>query len=103
MNNKQSKIYTKDDILAQLSAMKLPRDKVALMHSSLRLIGPVEGGAATVLDAMIEYFTAEGGLFCVPTHTWANLSQEITLDMNNPATCLGAFSDFAVNAWFPLD
>ncbi len=95
MNNKQSKIYTKDDILVQLSAMKLPRDKVVLAHSSLRLVGKLEEGAKTLLDAMIEYFTAEGGLFCVPTHTWANLSKEITLDMNDPATCLGAFSDFA--------
>jgi len=95
MNIKHNKSYTKEDILAQLSAMNLPRDKVVLAHSSLRLVGKLEEGAKTLLDAMIEYFTAEGGLFCVPTHTWANLAQEITLDMNDPATCLGAFSDFA--------
>lgn len=90
-----NKIYTKEDILCQLYQMNIPRDKVVLMHSSLRLIGKTEKGAQTILDAMIEYFTANGGLFCVPTHTWSNLGKDITLDMSDPNTCLGAFSDFA--------
>ena len=88
-------IYTKSELLAQLKALQIPRDKVVLMHSSLRLIGKIEGGAETLLDALIEHFTETGGLFCVPTHTWGNLDKEITLDMNDPKTCLGAFSDFA--------
>ncbi len=87
------KIYTRADIFAQLDAMRIPRDRVVLMHSSLRLIGSVEGGAQGLLDYLIEYFTAKGGLFCVPTHTWTNLKKEITLDLSDPATCLGAFSD----------
>lgn len=95
MKRDLNRIYTKEDILAQLAAMELPRDKVVLAHSALRLVGHLENGAATLLDALIEYFTAEGGLFCVPTHTWSNLSQEITLDAADPHTCLGAFSDFA--------
>lgn len=95
MNDFLNRIYTKNDILAQLEKMGAPKDKAVLMHSSLRLIGKVEGGAQTLLDAMIEYFTSEGGLFCVPTHTWGNLKKEIVLDMNDPATCLGAFSNFA--------
>ncbi len=95
MKKDLNRIYTKDDILAQLAAMKLPRNKIVLAHSSLRLVGKLEKGAETLLDAVIEYFTAEGGLFCVPTHTWGNLSKEITLDMADPTTCLGAFSDFA--------
>lgn len=90
-----NKIYTKEDLLSQLADMGLPRDRVVLAHSSLRLVGNIQGGAKTLLDAMIEYFTADGGLFCVPTHTWGNLGKEITLDMTDPATCLGAFSDLA--------
>ncbi|MBQ7378062.1 MAG: AAC(3) family N-acetyltransferase [Clostridia bacterium] len=91
-------IYTKSELLSQLEALRLPRDRVVLMHSSLRLVGQIEGGAKTLLDALIEYFTAQGGLFCVPTHTWANLwatDKEFVLDVNDPHTCLGAFSDFA--------
>lgn len=90
-----NKIYTKEDILSQLADMNIPRSSIVLMHSSLRLVGKTERGAATLLDAMIEYFGDGGGLFCVPTHTWGNLGKEITLDMNDPATCLGAFSDIA--------
>lgn len=97
MKQDVNRIYTKDDILSQLTAMNIPRDRVVLAHSSLRLVGKLEHGAKTLLDAMIEYFTAEGGLFCVPTHTWGNLSKEITLDMADPGTCLGAFSDFAAS------
>ena len=95
MKKDLNKIYTKEDILAQLGAMKLPRDRIVLAHSALRLVGKLEAGPKTLLDAMIEYFTAEGGLFCVPTHTWGNLGKEITLDVADPTTCLGAFSDFA--------
>ena len=90
-----NRIYTKDDIISQLSQMRAPRDSVVLMHSSLRLIGKIEGGAEALLDALIGYFTAEGGLFCVPTHTWSNLNKAITLDLSDPITCLGALSNIA--------
>lgn len=95
MGKELNRVYTKNDILKQLSDMNAPRDSIVIVHSSLRLVGRVDGGAITLLDALIEYFTAEGGLLCVSTHTWGNLKNEITLDMSDPATCLGAFSDIA--------
>lgn len=95
INMNHSKTFSKDDILFQLKEMNIPRDVPVLMHSSLRSVGRLEDGAKTLLDAMIEYFTEGGGLFCVPTHTWRNLKEDITLDMGDPSTCLGAFSDFA--------
>ena len=85
-------MYTKNEIFEQLRAMKAPRDSVVLFHSSLRLIGEVEGGGEGLLDALIEYFTAEGGLFCVPAHTWGNLGRDVpTLDLTSPWSNLGAF------------
>lgn len=96
-NHFKKDIYTKQDILSQLSAMEAPRGGVVLMHSSLRAVGAVMGGAEALLDAMIEYFTADGGLFCVPTHTWKFFDREIVLDMTVPETCLGAFSVVAMN------
>ena len=95
MTKDLNKTYTKKYIISQLEQMNIPRDRVVLMHSSLRLIGNIEGGAKTLLDTLIEYFTEDGGLFCVPTHTWNNMGKYITLDMNDPRTCLGAFSDIA--------
>lgn len=91
-------VYTKSELLSQLEALHIPRGSVVLVHSSLRLVGKVEGGAKTLLDAMIEHFTADGGLLCVAAHTWANLwatDKDFVLDANDPHTCLGAFSDFA--------
>ena len=87
--------YTKEDILKQLEDMKAPTDSVVLVHTSLRAVGQVEGGAKTLLDALIEYFTKDGGLLCVPTHTWHNFGKEYMLDMDKTDTALGAFSDFA--------
>lgn len=88
-------IYTRNDIIAQLSKMNAPKNSVVLMHSSLRLVGNVEGGAEALLGTLIDYFTSEGGLFCVPTHTWRNIGKEIVLDMSDPNTSLGVFSNIA--------
>ena len=89
------KAFTKDDILNQLASLGAPRDSIVLMHSSFSLVGNVEGGAKALLDALIEYFTRDGGLFCIPTHTWHNLDKDITLDMNDSGTCLGLLPDLA--------
>ena len=91
-----SKTYTKDDILRQLREMNAPQDKLVMLHSSLRAVGKVEGGGEGLLDILIEYFTKEGGLLCIPTHTWHNLEKDITLDMKSDDTCLGAFSSVAI-------
>lgn len=90
-------LYKKEDFLRQLSAMGLPRGGVVLVHSSLRLVGNIEGGGQTLLDALIEYCTVDGGLLCVPTHTWGFLRRDITLDMTARETCLGAFSSIALS------
>lgn len=88
--------FTKDNIVRQLDALHMPKGVPVLFHSSLRAIGPVEGGAEGLLDALVEYFTRDGGLFCVPTHTWHNLDKEITLDVSSDDNCLGAFSSVAI-------
>ena len=45
-------MYTKKEILEQLKAMGAPRDTVVLMHTSLRAVGAVEGGAEVLLDVL---------------------------------------------------
>ncbi len=85
-------MYTKADILRQLEDMGAPRGSAVIMHTALRRVGKIDGGAEALLDGMIEYFTEGGGLFCVPTHTWANLgTDKITLDMSRRESNLGAF------------
>lgn len=89
-------MFKKTDILNQLQKMQAPQDRVVLMHTSLRAVGEVEGGAEALLDTLIAYFTAKGGLFCIPTHTWSNLGTDrITLDMQATESNLGALPTLA--------
>lgn len=92
-------MFTREDIIKQLESMNAPRDSVVLMHSSMRAVGKVEGDVRGLLDIMIEYFTADGGLFCVPTHTWRNLGKDKpTLDMTLCESDVGAFSIVALES-----
>lgn len=91
-------MYSREDIIKQLKDMKAPQDSVVVMHSAYSTVGGFEGGASVFLDTLIEYFTKEGGLFCVPAHTAGNwfLGKEITLDMKSSENDLGILSKIAV-------
>lgn len=89
-------IYKKEELLRQLEQLHTPKGAIVLMHSSLRSIGKVEGGAEGLLDILVDHFTRDGGLFCVPTHTWHNLGKDITLDMDSDESCLSAFAGVAI-------
>ena len=90
-------MLTKKDIFESLEAVGAPRRVPVTVHSAMRLVGEVEGGAHGFLDALIEYFTAEGGLLVVPTHTWDKIGcEKITLDLTKAETNLGALSRVAL-------
>jgi len=59
---------TRQTLLADLRALGLALGDVVLLHSSLRSLGWVEGGAETVVDAFLEAVGPEG-LLAVPTLT----------------------------------
>lgn len=81
-------MYTKQDLLVDLKNMGLQSTDTIMVHSSMKSIGPVEGGADTVVDAFMEYF--KDGLFMTPTHTWAQMSEEYSLfDPENEPACVG--------------
>ena len=89
-------MHTKESILSDLARMNAPRDKVVLVHTSLRAVGGIEGRGEAFLEALIEYFTADGGLLLIPTHTWASLGEtDITLDMSSDKTCIGTLPSLA--------
>ena len=71
---KEIPMFTKETLLSQLADLNIPRGSVVLVHSSLKAIGETENRGQGVLDALIEAFTADGGLLCIPTHTWAFLA-----------------------------
>ena len=92
-------MFTKDEIRSQLNNIKSHRGKPVIVHASMRAIGQVEGGALTLLDALIERFTANDGLLIIPTHTWANFEDKkpIILDYMENKTCTGILCDIALN------
>lgn len=82
------RIYSKADLIRDLEGMGLkPTDKV-MVHSSMKAIGEVEGGADTVVDALMDYF--QQGLVMVPTHTWKQMSEEYNIfDPETEPACVG--------------
>ncbi len=80
--------YTKEELKSCLQKMGLTGNEAIMVHSSMKSIGEVEGGADTVVDALMEYFAE--GLLMTPTHTWAQMSREY--NVFDPATekaCVG--------------
>lgn len=60
-------MHTKETLIQDLENMGLTGREAIMVHSSMKSIGEVEGGADTVVDAFMEFF--KDGLFMTPTHT----------------------------------
>lgn len=88
-------IFTKDEIFNQLLSLGVPTDRPVTVHSSLKAIGEVEGRGEGLLNMLIEYVTADGGLLCIPTHTWHRCDKKITLDVSSDDVCTGMLSRIA--------
>ncbi|RCX17724.1 aminoglycoside 3-N-acetyltransferase [Fontibacillus phaseoli] len=65
-------MHTKFTLMKQLEDAGIDSQGILLMHSSMKKIGEVEGGADTVLDALSEYM--KDGLLVLPTHTWSSIN-----------------------------
>ena len=80
--------YTKQDLQQDLAAMGLTGTETILIHSSMKSIGAVEGGADTVLDALMEFFAE--GLLLLPTHTWRSIDRgNPVFDVRRSPCCVG--------------
>ena len=81
-------MYTKNQLTAQLRDMGIDPRGTLLVHSSMKAIGPVAGGADTVLDALCEYMGE--GLLVLPTHTWRQMGPAYAVfDAKNEPACIG--------------
>jgi aminoglycoside 3-N-acetyltransferase len=99
-------MHTHDSLMEQMKQMGINQHGVALVHSSMKSLGEVEGGADTVLDVLEHYM--KHGLLVLPTHTWANIN------VNNPKfyvedspSCIGILPELfrkrlgVVRSWHP--
>jgi aminoglycoside 3-N-acetyltransferase len=62
-------VVTRQEIAAGLHALGLPERARVLVHSSLKSLGHVQGGADTVIDAILDVI-GSGGTLVVPTLTF---------------------------------
>ncbi len=63
-------VVTKAQIVADLRKLGLETGDIVLVHSSLSSIGRVEGGAAAVIEALLEVLTRAGTLV-MPAFNWS--------------------------------
>lgn len=85
-------MYTKQHLLEHLAALGVNQHGTLLVHSSMKAIGDVEGGADTVLDALCEYM--QNGLLILPTHTWRQMNETYTVfDSRTEPSCVGVLTN----------
>lgn len=78
----------KKELGRDLAAMGICSGDTLLVHASMKSIGPVEGGADTVLDALTG--ALRDGLLCLPAHTWSTVNAAHPLfDQANTPVCVG--------------
>lgn len=81
-------MITKAALLEDLDRAGIDPHGMLLCHFSMKKIGPVENGADTVLDALMEYM--KNGLLIVPCHTWSNVNDENPVfDVRETKPCVG--------------
>lgn len=68
-------MWTKTNLVDAFRSVGLAAGDVVLVHSALRKLGPVEGGADTVIDALLSTIGPAGTL-ALPTHTWKVVNAE---------------------------
>lgn len=85
-------LYTFNSIKEDLLNMGIDPKGTLLVHSSMKSIGNVDGGAETVLDAFIDYM--RDGLLIFPTHTWADIDEEHPVfDSRSSKSCTGILTN----------
>ncbi len=87
-------MVTKQDIFTFLRDCKIKHSDYVTLHTSLRAVGEIEGGADGLIDAFIEYLY--DGLFIVPTHTWGSVNKANPFyDVRTSEPCIGTLPKIA--------
>lgn len=89
-------MITKKQLIEEIKNMNITSNDTLLIHSSLKSLGYVEGGASTVVEAFMEVIN--DGLLIFPTHTWGIIrNDDETFDVNNTPSNVGAIPNAALD------
>ena len=87
-------MLTKTDIVSFLEKNGIRPDDKVTVHASLRSVGPIEGGADGLIDAMCSYL--KDGLLMIPTHTWDEVGRDHPFyDVRTSVPCIGTLAKVA--------
>ena len=96
MSMAAGRTVTRQDIVAGLKALGLKLNDIVLVHSSLSRTGMVEGGADTVIDALLEVI-GDGGTLLMPSFQQGSeflLAQgKCVFDIRNSPSELGIITE----------
>jgi aminoglycoside 3-N-acetyltransferase len=113
MDKKKGKTWSKEQLINQLMGMGIVQNDVLLVHSSLSKMGYVNGGAHTVVDAILEVIGDNGHLLMPnsPNASYqADYIKELKVfDVSKQKSKLGAISEVhrthpkSVRSWHPTE
>lgn len=84
MEKKETRvILTKEDLIKQLRACGVAEGQAIFVHTSLKSLGFVVGGAETLIRALLEIVGEEGTLM-MPSQTWKNLDPSTGVHWEEP-------------------
>lgn len=99
-------MHTQQSLLDQLHQLGIDGRGTLLVHSSMKSMGEVEGGADTVLDALTDYM--KDGLLVLPTHTWSTINASNPMfHVESSPCCVGILPELfrkrpgVVRSWHP--
>lgn len=70
-----SRVVIKEDMIREFERIGLKKNDVVMVHTSLKSMGYVCGGAQAIIEALIEVVGEEGTIM-MPTQSWKNLDPE---------------------------
>lgn len=85
-------MHNKSTLIKDIETAGIRKNGTLLIHSSMKAIGEVDGGAETVLDAFSEYMS--DGLLIFPTHSWdeGHLKNDF-YDYKTEPSCVGILTN----------
>lgn len=99
-------MHTFASLTADLERLGIRSDDTLLVHSSMRALGHIDGGAETVLDALASIVA--DGLLLLPTHTWKDWNnRDGIFDPRTETSCVGILPelfrrrDGVIRSWHP--
>src|SRR5258708_3436237 len=89
-------MWTREHILSNLEELHLSLGDTVLVHAGMRSVGPVEGGADAVIEALLEIVGPDGTIMA-PIFQAANRQRAGWDDLDAPTSSADPFDQNAVS------